>query len=44
MKKILFVLAMVLMSVCSFGQTQRTTNDGMTYSTFHISNLQGLLF
>lgn len=34
MKKILFILAMVLMSVCSFGQTQRTTNDGMTYSTY----------
>lgn len=34
MKKILFVITIMLISVCSFAQTQRTTNDGMTYSTY----------
>lgn len=34
MKKILFAITIMLISVCSFAQTKRTTNDGMTYSTY----------
>lgn len=34
MKKILFAITIMLISVCSFAQIQRTTNDGMTYSTY----------